>query len=73
MELEVYNTNFERIAVCDTYESLIWTDRYNDVGDFELYFAMDPKLLDIYIPDYYLISYDSEYIMIIEDLRLQLI
>lgn len=69
MELEVYNTNFERIAVCDTYESLIWTDRYNDVGDFELYFAMDPKLLDIYIPDYYLISYDSEYIMIIEDLK----
>ena len=69
MELEVYNTNFERIAVCDTYESLIWTDRYNDVGDFELYFAMDSKLLDIYIPDYYLISYDSEYIMIIEDLK----
>lgn len=69
MELEVYNTNFERVAICDTYESLIWTDRYNDVGDFELYFAMDTKLLDVYVPDYYLISYDSEYIMIIEDLK----
>ena len=71
MELEVYNTNFERVAICDNYESLIWTDRYNEIGDFELYFAMDPALLDIYVPDYYLISYDSEYIMIIEDLKVQ--
>lgn len=69
MELEVYNTNFERIAICEAYESLIWTDRYNDIGDFELYFPMDTKLLNIYVPDYYLMSYDSEYIMIIEDLK----
>lgn len=78
MYIEVFNTNFERIAVCDNYESLIWTDRYNEPGDFELYFGMRKELLDIYIPDYYLMSQDSEYkdgnviyqtVMIIENLK----
>ena len=71
MNLEVWNTEFERIAICDNYESMIWTDRYDGYGDFELYFGMTRALLDIYKPDYYLISDDSEYIMIIENLRIQ--
>lgn len=70
MNLEVFNTNFERIAICDNYESFIWTDRYNAYGDFELYFGMDKALLDIYQPDYYLVSDESEYTMIIEDLNI---
>jgi len=70
MNIEVFNTNFQRIAICDNYESIIWTDRYNDCGDFELYFAMDVSLLSIYRPDYYLVSDESEYVMIIEDLQI---
>lgn len=78
MEIGVYNKNFELISVCDNYESLIWTDRYNEPGDFELYFGMRKELLDIYVPDYYLISPDSVFkdngvvyqtVMIIEDLK----
>lgn len=77
MYIEVFNTKFERVAVCDNYESLIWTDRYNEPGDFELYFPMRTELLDIYVPDYYLVATehgpesikDSEYTMIIEDLK----
>lgn len=69
MYIEVFDTNFTRIAVCDNYESLIWTDRYNEPGDFELYFGMKKELLEIYKPDYYLMSPDSEYTMIIEDLK----
>lgn len=69
MQLEVYNTNFVRIAIADDYESLIWNDRYNAYGDFELYFGMRKELLDIYKEDYYLISDDSEYVMIIENVR----
>lgn len=70
MNIEVFNTDFQRIAICDNYESIIWTDRYNDCGDFELYFAMDVSLLSIYQPDYYLVSDESEYVMIIEDLQI---
>lgn len=78
MYIEVFNTNFERVSICDNYESLIWTDRYNEPGDFELYFPMKKELLDIYVPDYYLVATphgidgirDSEYTMIIEDLKI---
>lgn len=69
MDLIVYDTNFNIVAICDDYESLIWNDRYNEPGDFELYFPMESRLLDIYKPDYYLVSADSEYTMIIEDLK----
>lgn len=69
MNLIVYDTNFNIVAICDDYESLIWNDRYNEPGDFELYFPMESRLLDIYKPDYYLVSADSEYTMIIEDLK----
>jgi len=69
MNIEVFNKDFQRIAICDNYESFIWTDRYNDCGDFELYFGMDIALLGIYQPDYYLMFDQSEHVMIIEDLQ----
>lgn len=70
MNLEVLDTNFNRIAIADSYESMIWTDRYNQCGDFEIYLGMDRSLLDVYKPDYYLVSDDSEYVMIIENTKI---
>lgn len=70
MELLVLNTAFESIALLDSYESLIWTDRYNEYGDFEIYFPMDKKLLDYLKPDNYLWLNESEHTMIIEDIRI---
>mgnify|MGYP002731915666 FL=1 len=45
MELYILNQTFQRVAVIDQYSSLIWTRRYWDVGDFELYIPADPDLL----------------------------
>lgn len=70
MELLVLNTNYESIAVLDTYESLIWTDRYNSYGDFEMFFAMDESSLQYLKEDNYLWLKDSEHTMIIEDIRI---
>lgn len=70
MELFVLNAVFESIAVIDTYESMIWTDRYNAYGDFEIYFAMDESLLEYIKEDYYLWLKDSEHSMIIEDIKI---
>lgn len=70
MELFVLNADFESIAVIDTYESMIWTDRYNAYGDFEIYFAMDENLLEYIKEDYYLWLKDSEHSMIIEDIKI---
>ena len=68
MDLTVLNTNLEAIAVIDTYNSLIWTDRYNECGDFEIYTAMTDGILDFIKQDYYLRRKESEHIMIIEKL-----
>lgn len=70
MELFVLNADFESIAVIDTYESMIWTDRYNAYGDFEIYFTMDENLLEYIKEDYYLWLKDSEHSMIIEDIKI---
>lgn len=70
MELLVLNTNFESIAVLDAYESLIWTDRYNSYGDFEMFCVMDKSLLGILKEDNYLWLKDSEHIMIIENIKI---
>lgn len=37
MILYLLDGNFRRLAVIDRYVSLLWVDRYSDVGDFELY------------------------------------
>lgn len=70
MDLLVLNTNFESIAVIDTYESMIWTDRYNAYGDFEFFFAMDSDLLSYLKEDNYVWRKDSEHSMIIEDIKI---
>lgn len=70
MELFVLNADFESIAVIDTYESMIWTDRYNAYGDFEIYFAMDESLLEYIKEDYYLWLKESDHSMIIEDIKI---
>lgn len=68
MDILVMNTNFEYVGVIDTYKSLIWTDRYNSYGDFELYIPVDPKMLSYLKEDYYLYITDSEHCMIVEDI-----
>ena len=41
MELVVLDESFQSVAVIDSYKSLLWADRYNEYGDFELYLRMD--------------------------------
>jgi hypothetical protein len=66
MDLRVLNTNFEEIGVLDTFESLIWADRYSSCGEFEFYTSKMNPTIDLK-PDYYITSDDSEHVMIVED------
>lgn len=68
MEVYVLDQNFNSIAYIDSFESLIWTDRYNSAGDFELYMAMEQRWLEFLIPDNYLYNPMSEHLMIIEQI-----
>lgn len=71
MELTLLNTSLDAIAVIDDYESLIWTDRYQEYGDFEIYTPVTPDILSVVKQDYYLINRDSDHTMIIEKLLIK--
>ena len=66
IDIYVLNTSFQIVGVIDYYESFIWTDRFYSYGDFELYTAFDPYLIELCKQDYYLWIKESEHMMIIE-------
>jgi hypothetical protein len=67
MELLVLNKEFVGIDIIDIFESIIWTERYNGAGDFEIYAPVSEKLLNNVRHDYYLWSKDTSCVMIVED------
>lgn len=68
MDLMILDTSLEPYAMLDTYNSFIWTDRYNECGDFEIYTKMSADILDVIKQDYYLTQPNSDRVMIIEKL-----
>lgn len=41
MDLYILDEQFRRVELVDIYESLIWTERYTSIGDFELVIRSD--------------------------------
>lgn len=70
MNIYVLDHNFRRQHIIDIYESLIWTDRYGESGDFELYLPTSQEAIDILQKDMYLSIDTSNYIKIIEDIEI---
>lgn len=71
MDIYVKNKSFEQVGIVDVFESLVWTDRYDSYGDFELYTKVSPELLALLKEDYYLSIQASEYSMIIESVEVK--
>lgn len=71
MEVLVLDNNLQVVGVIDQYESLLWTDRYNKAGDFEIYTQVNPKILDLAKIDRYLWRKGSEHLMIIESITIK--
>lgn len=57
-------------AILDDYESCIWTDRYNEAGDFEIYMPVSTKRIQELQVGYYLWRKDSDSIMVIEKVQI---
>ena len=70
MELYVLNRNREIIGVVDHYESLIWTSRYYEPGDFEVYIQASPETLELFAIDNYIIRTTSDMVGVIERIEL---
>lgn len=70
MELMVLDTEFNNSDTLDIFESLIWTDRYFECGDFEIYTPAETEMLNKLPKGYYLYLKESEHIMIVEDVEI---
>lgn len=70
MDLMVLDTNLDTIAIIDVYSSFIWTDRYYEYGDFELYMPMNGTILNVIKQDYYIQRRGSDRAMIIEKIEI---
>ena len=66
MEVWILDTDFSSVSVLDTFESLIWTDRYREYGDFEIFAFPTSQLINDAKDDFYLYNAASEHTMIIE-------
>lgn len=71
MEVIVLDKEFRNIAVVDTFESLLWVERFQECGDFELYSPVDLELLQYLQEEFYLWLDGSDQVMIIEDLTIE--
>ena len=70
-DLFILDRDFKTIFLVDKFESFIWTDRYYDNGEFEIYSSPEDKILSYAIKDYYLYKASSEHMMIIDGLEIQ--
>lgn len=71
MFFSVLNYKFEQVSLIDYFESAIWTDRYDDYGDFELYVPATDKVLQTFPEDYFLHYNRSDRLMVIENIELK--
>lgn len=68
MSIQILNQDFEIVDIIEEYESLIWTDRYNTPGDFELFSPAVTDSLNNLVRDNYVRMTDSDHMMVIEDI-----
>lgn len=54
MQLFVLDKSFEVVSLCDTFSSLIWTERYSGYGDFELYLPASIENINMFPRGFYL-------------------
>ena len=71
MDIYVYNPNLERVGLIDIYQSLIWTKRYYQAGDFELYIPATAELLSTLQTGNILERTDDNTIMVIEHIEIK--
>ena len=70
MEVLIMDERFQQVCLIDTFESLIWTERYCGFGDFEIYMPADATIMDMVRQDYYAWLKDSDQVMIIEEIQI---
>lgn len=71
MEFMVLDKNYDGIAMIDTFTSAIWTVRYNEAGDFEIYTPVRLDYIQVMKIGNYLWNRDSDRLMVIETVEIE--
>lgn len=70
MEAMILDRNFAAQAIIDSFESFIWTDRYNEPGDFEIYMPIAKAPMEYIVRENYIWIKESDRLQIIEDVTI---
>lgn len=68
----ILDSDFERVAVIDSYSSFIWSDRFDEAGEFELkvpYDHLPDVIRECIVHDNYVSIDQSDRIMVIEKIE----
>lgn len=71
MDLYVYDSNYNKIAVIDSYKSLIWAKRYYGIGDCEIYTPATSQSLDVLQIGNFVMRSDDDMICRIEKIEIE--
>ena len=71
MDFFVLNQEYKKIAVIDQFESILWVDRYDKPGEFEIYTLVTNDMLEYPVVNNYIQIPDSDKTMIIEDVKIE--
>ena len=69
-DIYVLDKNLELIGIADGYKSCIWANRYNDLGDCEVYIQATTENLQMFAIGNYLMRMDDEMICVIKQIEL---
>lgn len=69
-DVYLLNKNLDLVYVIDTYRSCIWSNRYVELGDCELYVPATPDLFSVLNIGYYLIRQNDSMVCRIEKIEL---
>lgn len=70
MDLLILDSNFKDKDIIDAFESTIWTDRFNEYGDFEVVALPSYKLLSSIKKGDYLRIENSDHLMNVESIQI---
>ena len=69
MEVYILDKNLKAIGIVDSFKSLIWANRYNEVGDCELYLPVGENISLLQIGNY-LVRQDDEMVCRIDRIEI---
>lgn len=70
MDLYILDESFNTVFVFDVYESFIWTDRFDEFGDFEAYLSPHEPAMKYLTSGNYIWRKGSEHVMIIDKIQI---